>query len=742
MTEEEQINARFEELMEACRERRKLTSQEEEDIRRAFMLANQAHEGVRRKSGEAYIFHPLAVALIAVKEVGLGPIAVVCALLHDVVEDTDISLEQIRMLFGDRASRIVDGVTKIDHAAEHLQKSPKEELPYQNGDEFPLDPDEVDETAAKNSHQAENYRKILLAMCDDVYVIFLKLCDRLHNMRTLGSMKETKRYAISAETQYLYIPLAHRLGLYSIKTELEELVMRYTNPIKYAEIEEKIKACGDNKERLNTCFFAPIQHALDNACYAYKIKSRIKSVFSCWKKMENKGVEFDEIYDLYAMRIILDTDDKAECFKVYRLITELFPPNPSRTRDWITQPKTNGYESLHTTVMTPIGRWVEVQIRTKKMDEVAEKGMAAHFLYKEAHPEEDSTAADTMVEDWLQQIRTTLENTEKSALDLVEEFKSTLYIKEIYLFTPKGDTYKLPSGSTVLDFAFAIHSKLGLNCMGAKVNSKVVSPNYKLHSGEQVQVLTSRLPQVDESWLNFVRTPRAKEGIRDYLRKQKKELREKGEEILKSIAVKLGVQNNARNWEKIRRYYRITNDLDIFYRIAIGEIDEASLAQCFGININAENTLFPVASTPFLLDKDHEQLQSYPATCCNPIQGDNVVGIIDNGVIAIHRANCPIALHEMSTHENKTVRAQWGKGEKISFLAGVKFTCIDRKGILRELTQVITSDMDLNMRAINIEAVEGIGHGKVMLYVDNINQLNNLMDNLRTIEGVEKVSRI
>ncbi|MCR5424310.1 MAG: RelA/SpoT family protein [Bacteroidales bacterium] len=727
MTEAEQITAKYEEIIAACKERRPLSTKEEDDITRAFHLARTAHEGTRRKSGEAYIFHPLAVALIAVKEVGLGPIAVICALLHDVVEDTEVTLDQIRILFGDRVALIVDGVTKIDSAAEHFQQNI---------------PDEISVYDPKDSRQAENYRKILLAMCNDAYVIFLKLCDRLHNMRTLESMKDTKRLAISSETQYLYIPLAHRLGLYNIKTELEELVMRYTNPTMYKEIYDKIQASNGTGEKLKIYFTAPIRQALDRNGYRYEVKTRIKSVYSCWKKMQNKGVDFNEIYDLYAMRIILDTEDKAECFKVYRIITELFRPNPSRTRDWITQPKTNGYESLHTTVMSPLGRWVEVQIRTRQMDEVAEKGMAAHFLYKEAHPEEVPDPSKASVEDWLRQIRTSLENTEKSALDLVEEFKETLFTKEIYLFTPKGATYKLPSGSTVLDFAFAIHSELGLSCMGAKVNSKVVSPSYVLHSGEQVQVLTSRKIKPDETWLSMVRTQHAKESIKENLRKQKKDYRAQGERMLQEAGEHLGLKNNVETLVRIKRYFGTESDIDLYYRIAMGEITETSIAQCFGLRPKVHANLFSQTETPFLIDKDHEQLESYPAPCCKPIQGDEVVGILDGGKIAVHRSNCPNAMHEMSTHENRIVRAQWRKGEKVAFLTGISIIAIDRKGILQELTRVITEDMDLNMRAITLEASEGVGRGKVMLYVDNLSVLNSLIEKLQAIDGVERVTRI
>ena len=697
--EEQEIQKKYEELVAACRKNSPLTEKQEDEIFRAFSLAKKAHAGTRRKSGEPYIFHPLAVALIAVQEVGLGPIAVVSALLHDVVEDTDITLDQIRTIFGERVAVIVDGVTKIE-------------------DVFVMQQTE--------SKQAENYRKILMSMCNDAYVIFLKLCDRLHNMRTLESMKDTKKLAISSETQYLYIPLAHRLGLYSIKTELEELVMKYTNPDKYNEIAALINQSAGTEDKLKTCFTNKVTQMLDENGYKYTLKTRIKSVYSCWKKMERKGVKFDEIYDLYAMRIILDVplaDEKSECFKVYSLISSEFPPDPTRFRDWITTPKTNGYESLQTTVMTPIGQWVEVQIRTERMDVIAEKGMAAHFLYKEAHPEENIELSP--VEVWLQQIRSTLENTEKSALDLVEEFKEALYIKEIYLFTPKGDMIKLPAHSSVLDFAFAIHTKLGLQCMGAKVNGKVEPINHMLRAGEQVQVLTSRKTHPNEEWLSMVHTSRAKEAIKDYLRNQRKGYREEGKSRLKEILNSLHIPYSAASIGQIKRYLGMKSDIDLFFQLAMGITTHNDIAQCFGKGINANHntyfmgeytSLFDKDSTAinsstsamgsnqqsFLLDKEYERYSTEPAPCCKPVQGDHVVGIVTDGKIMVHRTNCKVAMDEMANHENRIVRARWRPGEHVALLSGIAFTAIDRKGLLQEITGIVTGDMDLNMRALTI----------------------------------------
>ena len=750
--EELLVKQKYNELVATCKANQQLTTEDEDNIFRAFTIASNAHSDTRRKSGELYIFHPLAVAQIAVEEVGLGPIAVVCALLHDVVEDTDITLETLRAVFGDRVARIVDGVTKIDKAS----------MIAEQNDDF--------------SSQAENYRKILLAMCDDAYVIFLKLCDRLHNMRTLGSMKDTKKLAISSETQYLYIPLAHRLGLYNIKTELDDLVMQYTNPDKYAEIEEKIKKTSGTEIKLKQCFTAPIRELLDKNDFHYNIKTRVKSVYSCWKKMQNKGVQFDEIFDLYAMRIILDIPgsetmpeeelrkiEKEECFKVYALITGLFRPQPTRFRDWITTPKNNGYESLHTTVMSPIGRWVEVQIRTTRMDQIAEKGMAAHFLYKEAHP--DEPIQQSPVEQWLGQIRSSLEDPNKNALDLVEEFKETLYTKEIYIFTPKGETIKLPSHSTVLDFAYAIHSELGDHCIGAKVNARVVPIGYRLHSGEQVQILTSKKTVPNEEWLNNAQTQRAKDHIKDYLRNEKKQYFDKGEQILKDFLKKSHISITPERTARLRLFFNLDSDIELYYRIATGSINEDALKQCFHLSKSKPQLIFlqpyqelfdgknqqnsakdirqkSITTSPFLADSKYDSFDTQPAPCCKPVQGDRVVGIVSNDKIMVHRTNCPTAIHEMSTHEDRIVRVRWRPGEKIAFLTGITITAIDRKGLLQQLTRIISEDMNLNMRAITLETSEGVVHGLIMLYVHNLSRLDQLIESIRAIEGVEQVQRV
>ena len=712
--EEREIEAKYNELRAACRELKPLSPSEEADILRAYRMAKTAHAGTRRKSGEPYIFHPLAVALIAVKEVGLGPIAVISALLHDVVEDTDITLDELRMVFGERVAKIVDGVTKIDDVMVIQQAE---------------------------STQAENYRKILLSMCNDAYVIFLKICDRLHNMRTLDSMRDTKKLIIASETSYLYIPLAHRLGLYTIKTELEELVMKYTNPEKYAEIADKIAATAGTGEQLRTCLYEPVKQMLDQAGYHYTVKTRVKSVYSCWKKIENKHVAFEEIYDLYAMRIILKDvpreHEKEECFKVYAMISGTFEPNPKRFRDWITHPKNNGYESLQTTVMTPIGRWVEIQIRTERMDTIAEKGMAAHFLYKEAHPEEQID--NNPVEEWLAQIRTSLEQSDKSALDLVEEFKEALYTKEIYLFTPHGQTITLPSRSTVLDFAYAIHTDLGHHCIGAKVNARVV------HTGDQVQVLTTENTMPTEEWLNECQTQHARDAIKLCLRTRRKEFTAEGKHRLAEYLKKQRIRNNPQNFGQLKRFFNQKSDVDLYYDIAVGNISERQVAECFG-KARPEPQLFFLDHYkeihPFLLDREYEDYPTETASCCKPVPGDQVVGIVQDGKIMVHRTNCREAMKEMANHENHTVRAKWRQGEQLSLLTGISLTAIDRKGLLQEITGHISDEMDLNMRAITLEASEGVARGIIMLYVNDVVSLNGLIAKLKSIDGVEDVHRI
>ena len=744
--EEKDIHAKYTELISLCKDKNLITAKEEGIIYRAFLIAKQAHASMRRRSGEPFIFHPLSVAMIAVSEIGLGATGVVCALLHDVVEDTDTSLDDLRVIFGDRVARIIDGLTKIDNISD----------------------------TQTDSVQAETFKKILLAMADDVYVIFLKLCDRLHNMRTLDSMSTSKQLIISSETQYLYIPIAHRLGLYSIKTELEELVLKYTNPQAYNRIKELIEVTQGDRENFIEDFSKSIREMLDKRGYNYVLNGRVKSIYSIWRKMEKKRVDFEEIYDIFAIRIIIDVpqdEEKEECFKIYSLITSLFQPNPERFRDWITMPKTNGYESIHTTVMTPSGRWVEVQIRSKRMDVIAEKGMAAHFLYKEGLSKDD--VQSNVADNWLSQIREILENTENNALDFVDYFKQSLYTKEIYLFTPKGKMITLPAGSTVLDFAFAIHTQLGLSCMGAKVNAQVVSNKHVLKSGEQVQIIVSRRVSPEEQWLDIVKTQKAKDEIQKYFRVQKRKFEFEGKNKLEKILNGLNHDLSASILGNLRVALGIRTDLDLFYMVAKNQIGEKEIRKCFGKDVKPKKLPWLMLASPFkylfnphnqqakasnletdmtekfqknigniLLDGKYENYDIVTADCCKPIQGDDVVGFIDNNKIVVHRTTCPKAMELLATHENHIVKAKWRKGEAVSFLTGIQIVAIDRKGLLQDLTRVISQEMDLNIRGITLETSQGIGNGIIMVYVNDTESLNGLMEKIRNLDGIESVTRI
>lgn len=739
--EAKEIDEKYRQLIDLCNDVNPLSSDDEDTIFRAFSIARKAHSNVRRKSGEPYIFHPLEVAIIAVKEIGIGPVGVVCALLHDVVEDTEITLDELRTVFGDRVAKIIDGLTKISVFDMQIQ-----------------------------SIQAENFKKILLAMADDVYVILLKLCDRLHNMRTLDSMENTKQLAISSETQFLYIPLAHRLGLYSIKSELEDLCMKYTNPKEYYRIKDLIDNSQVDRDRYIDEVSRPLREVLDARGFKYTMNGRVKSIFSIWNKMVRKGVPFNEVYDVFAIRIILDVPvevEKEECWRVYSIITSMFRQNPERTRDWITNPKANGYESLHTTVMGHGGKWLEIQIRSKRMDEIAEKGMAAHFLYKENHPEEE--VHNDIVENWLHQIRENLDNSDKNALDFVEDFKQSLYTKEIYLFTPKGQMITMPAGSTVLDFAFAIHTELGLSSMGAKVNSKVVPNNYELRSGAQVQILSSKKVQPTDEWLSFVKTTHAKLEIKKSLREQKKMYKDDGQKKLKSILASMMKKDSPANIEKIKRYFDIDDDLDLYYKIARGKITKEDVER----SLQNEKSPWLMLLSPFkslfgtsdkttgettsdtslkeqyqydfgniLLDAKYGNLKPEPATCCNPVPGDDVIGFVEDDRIVVHRTNCRAAIEEMATHKNRIVKAKWRKGEAVSFLAAIEITAMDRRGLLQDLTRVISEEMDLNIRGITIEGSEGVGKGLIMVYVSTLDDLNSLMQKLQAVDGIENVKRI
>ncbi len=694
-------------------------------IRLAFDIALEAHKDMRRKTGEPYILHPLAVAQIAAEEIGLGTTAIVCALLHDVVEDTHLTLEDIESTFGKKVASIIDGLTKISGV-------------FDQG----------------SSLQAENFRKMLLTLSDDVRVILIKLADRLHNMRTLDSMPREKQLKIASETAYLYAPLAHRLGLYSIKIELEDLAMKFTEPEIYNELSDKLQQTKRERTKFINEFLEPIREELDKQEFKYEIKGRSKSVHSIWTKIKKQGVTFEEIYDLFAIRVILDTeleDEKAMCWKAYSVITDFYHPNPDRLRDWISTPKANGYESLHTTVMGPSGRWVEVQIRTRRMDEIAEKGYAAHWKYKES-------AAETALDEWIGRIRELLENPESNALDFVDEFKLNLFSDEIFVFTPTGELITLPSSATTLDFAFEIHTDIGSKCIGAKVNHRLVPLSHILRSGDQVEILTSSKQTPKEDWLNYVVTAKAKSKIKSALKEEKKSVGEDGKEILQRKFKHLKLEFNNENINELLAYYKIPSSLELYYRIAKGVLDIQDLKD-FVQDKGTIKAKAPQRSEPqslenivknvrgssdmLVIGENLEKIDYKLSPCCSPIPGDDVFGFITiSEGIKIHRVNCPNAIQLMSNFAYRIVKAKWTNQQQIAFLAGIKITGIDQVGVVSKISKVISSELKVNMRSISIDSNDGIFEGTIMLFVHDTHHLNKLTQKLKAVQGILTVSRI
>ncbi len=694
-------------------------------IRQAFDMSMEAHKDMRRKTGEPYILHPLAVAQICAEEIGLGPLAIVCALLHDTVEDTHLTLEDIKSNFGEKAASIVDGLTKIAGV-------------FDKG----------------TSLQAENFRKMLLTLSDDVRVILIKLADRLHNMRTLDSMKRDKQLKIASETAYLYAPLAHRLGLYSIKTELEDLSMKYTEPDIYNNIYDKVQQTRKERNRFINEFSEPIKNELVKQGFKFDIKGRSKSIHSIWSKMKRQGVSFEEIYDLFAIRIIIDTDEENEkpmCWKAYSIITDFYHPNPDRLRDWISTPKANGYESLHTTVMGPNGKWVEVQIRSRRMDEIAEKGYAAHWKYKES-------SAESAIDEWIEKIRELLESPETNALDFIDDFKLNLFSDEIFVFTPGGDMKTLPSGATALDFAFEIHTDLGSKCIGAKVNHKLVPLSHKLRSGDQAEILTSNKQTPKEDWLSYVVTAKAKSKIKTALKEEKKKFGEDGKEILMRKFRHLKIDFNNDNINELLAYYKIPTSLELFYRIAKGVIDISDLKEFVDekgvIKAKTPQRIEPKSleqmvqnirgsSDMLVIGENLDKIDYKLSPCCSPIPGDDVFGFITiNDGIKIHRINCPNAIQLMSNYAYRIVKAKWTNQHQIAFLAGVRMTGIDEVGVVNKISKVISSELKVNMRSISIESNDGIFEGTIMLFVHDTHHLDKLIQKLREIHGILTVSRI
>tara|TARA_B100001287_G_scaffold45737_1_gene34821 strand:+ start:5890 stop:8073 length:2184 start_codon:yes stop_codon:yes gene_type:complete len=701
------------------------TREESKIIRKAFNIAVEAHKDMRRKSGEPYIFHPLAVARICAEEIGLGPTSIVCAFLHDTVEDTSVTLNDIQNNFGTDVRNIIDGLTKIST-------------------DFDL----------SKSSQAESFKKMFLTIPDDVRVVLIKLADRLHNMRTLASMREEKKLKISSETSYLYAPLAHRLGLYAIKTELEDLSFKFTHPEEYQNITNKLQKTKAVRERFIQKFSNPIKKELDKQGFKYLLKARTKTIPSIHRKTQDKGVDFEEIFDVFAIRIILDSEsEKSDCWKVYSIVTDYYIPNPERLRDWISYPKKNGYESLHTTVMSPTGKWVEVQIRSKRMDDIAEKGLAAHWKYKEGNSNPSS------FDKWISEIREIIENKSNTS-DFLNEFKTNLYNEEIYVFTPKGDLFTLPKKATALDFAFFVHSDIGVKCIGAKVNSKLVPLSYQLKSGDQIEILTSNKQTPKEAWLDFVITSKAKSKIKQSLKEEQKTIASLGKENLIRKLNSLKLDFSESNLSILLKYFNFKEHTEFYYQIANGNVNlnkikeieqkSGSLYLSSSISKSIKSTFESIVKKvkgtdhEILIGDGKDQKLDYKlAQCCNPLPGDNVFGFITiSDGIKIHRKNCPNAKQLRANYAYRILTAKWKSKIGDAFITGLKFIGIDNVGLLNELTTIISDLEKVNMKTLNFDSKDGVFEGTIMLYVYDKEHLDHLIQKLRNIEGIEKVVRM
>lgn len=699
-------------------------------IRKAFEVAMDAHRDMRRKSGEPYIYHPLAVARIAAEEIGLGTTSIVCALLHDVVEDTNRSIADIEREFGKKVANIIDGLTKIKGVFDQ-----------------------------SSSPQAENFRKMLLTLSDDVRVILIKLCDRLHNMRTLDHMSPKGQLKIASETMYLYAPLAHRLGLYVIKTELEDLALKYTEPDAYNHVVSKLKETREQRTRYIRKFIRPIKLELDNLDLEYEIKGRSKSIFSILNKMRNQKVEFEQVYDLFAIRIIVDSkpeSERVDCWNVYSVVTSIFRPNPDRLRDWISTPKSNGYESLHTTVMGPQGKWVEVQIRTRRMDEIAEKGYAAHWKYKEHN------ASESGLDQWLSKVRDILENQQENALDFLDDFKLNLFSDDVFVFTPKGELRKLPFHATALDFAFDIHTEVGSACIGAKVNNKLVPLSHVLNNGDQVEIITSAKQKPNKDWLEFVVTAKAKARIKQLLKEEKRKLSKEGKEMLGRKFRNSKVPFTGNNVRILCLHYNIPSEADLYYLIATGDLDRKdidlkSIIERYkekkdSVNHRApaqDKTVKPYEKrTGDLIIGDSEELDlDYTfAKCCNPIPGDDVVGFVTVGEgIRIHRTNCKNAIRLMSNYGYRIIKARWAGYPVLadkSFIAAIEITGIDSMGLVSKVTDIVSEQLKVNMRAISFSAQAGTFVGNLEVEIKDTKSLEDLMGKIKSIDPYLKVARV
>jgi GTP pyrophosphokinase len=751
-SEKQEILRRYRGLLRAAKNSKKRS--ERKAIRKAFDVALDAHKDIRRKSGEPYIYHPIAVARIVAEEMGLGTTSIVCALLHDTVEDTYMTLEDVERMFGPKERAIVDGLTKMSGVFE-----------------------------PGTSAQAENFRKMLLTLSADVRVILIKLADRLDNMRTLEHMRPDKQQKIASETLYMYAPLAHRLGLYNIKTELEDLSLKYKEPEDYGEISARLRKTKAVRTRFINTFTVPIKQSLDEAGIAYEMMGRPKSVFSIWSKMQTKKVSFEEVYDVFAIRIILDTEEaseKADIWRTYSIVTDYYQPNPDRLRDWISLPKANGYESLHTTVMSPTGKWVEVQIRSRRMDDMAERGLAAHWRYKtdggsiESDPslspqqraEAIAAKGGDKIDAWLGQIREILEGGEADAISFIDEFKLNLFADEVYVFTPNGELITLPVGATPLDFAFRIHTKVGSQCIGAKVNHKLVPLSEALTSGDQVEIITSRKQAPKEDWLQYVVTASARSKIRHALKEEERKQALEGKEKLRKWLRKIGADGNPENVSGMLRKFKVDSPHELHHRIATGRID---LDRVGGYTLKSNRLEWDRGPEPLpskktratdleaasissmkkeagdvLLIGDAKQTLDYGlAACCNPIPGDDVFGFITvSGGIKIHRRSCPNATNLLSRYAYRVMKADWASKAAAQFEVSMGFTGIDDVGLVHAVTNVISADMRVDMRAVSFESRDGIFEGKVRVVVSDTDHLHALITKLEAVPGVHTVERL
>ncbi len=728
--ENKEIANRYKDLLKGTYE--VLTKEDKELIRKAFNVAVEAHSKQRRKTGEPYIFHPIAVAKIVANEIGLGATSIAAALLHDVVEDTEYTLDDMERLFGETIARIVNGLTKISR----LNKEQDASI------------------------QAENFRKMLLTLNDDVRVILIKIADRLHNMQTMDAMPPHKQVKIASETLYIYAPLAHRLGLYNIKQELEDLGLKYTEPEVFNGIINKIKESKTEQDDYLQRFADTLKNGLNKESFNYDIKGRFKSIFSIRRKMRNQNVTFDEVYDKYAIRIIftpLSSDEKFDAWKIYSIVTDYFKPNPARLRDWISQPKSTGYEALHITVVGPDAKWVEVQIRSDRMNEIAEKGYAAHFKYKQGNEQE------TGLETWLNKLKETLENQSLNAVDFVEDFKLNLYSKEIYVFTPKGDLKSLPKDASALDFAFSIHTDVGLKCRGAKVNGKLVPLSYTLKSGDQIEVITSSNNKPNSRWLDFVITARAKTKIRAALKDEEKIIADEGKAVLMRKLRHLKISFNEKTVNELVNYFNLRTSFDLFYRFGNGAIDNTQLKafvaqrnskilNFFKTKLRRSNTntnnpeIEEEVSSKYdalVFGNEEEKLDYKLSKCCNPIPGDKVFGFITiNDGIKVHKQNCPNSISLQSNYAYRIMKAKWIDSTKQDFKVILNISGVDNTGIVNNVTKIISSNMGVFIHSINIAGNDGVFDGKLSISVKNSSQLSKLIKRIQNVEGIKKVERV